>query len=1353
MIRSILFSLLLGSLLAGGWWLLQADQTYMASPVEPGNSHLRFIENQGQWEAHIQYLARLNQGAVFFEDNRITFHLTEDPLLDRHNHDHSQGFGHVHTHELPEPDSSIMQMHHAFQISFPGSNPQPQITTDLKDDTYFNYFVGNNPAKWASKVPLYEVIQYQELYPGIDMRWFGAGNEMKYEFWLDQGVSPAVIEVQYSGLNDLRLEQGQLILETALGELKELAPLAWQISARGNIPVACEFRLKRGKIHFHFPDGIDPNLPLVIDPTMVFSTYTGSTSDNWGFTATYDPAGNAYAGGIQYGSGTGYPLSLGAFQTVYVGGTSEVTISKFNANGTQLLYSTYLGGDPGFPTGQLDDIPHSLIVDENGQLVVFGRTLCPDFPTTPGVISESHQGGYDIFVSIFSSDGTSLIASTFIGGSGDDGQNGNLSVTGGDVTQYNYGDDSRGEVILSPNGEIIVGSVTQSSDFPIGTGGYQTTYSGIQDGLVMGLSPDLTAITFATFLGGIATDAIYSLKLDEDGNIYTAGGTNSANFPASGGYQSSFQGGLTDGFIAKFDPFGSSLMASTYLGTSSYDQAYLLDLDNAGNVYVMGQTLGAFPVVSPAVGPIQSTPGGRQFITKLDGDLTSIIYSTRYGSSVPTPDINISPTALLVDNCENVYAMGWGGTVNQNYGNGNTNNMPVTSDALQSTTDGSDFHMIVFDRDIQNLVYASYFGGSVTGPIGGDHVDGGTSRFDKEGIVYHAVCAGCGGNSSFPTLPGNVVSTTNNSGNCNLAIFKMNFELNNVIAQFTPRDTSEDPINLFSSGCAPLEVNFDNQSYEGFNPGAVTYFWEFDDQGASSNLENPVHTYQDSGLYRVMLVITDSASCNISDTTYRLIMVFPPPVVEIDPFDPPCLGDTLRLRSNDIGSDYLWEGPNILANETTRTVSVLGVPGDEYVLTFTDSRGCSNKDSIITDALQPPTSNPGGPYEMCLGDTIQLSGSGGVEYQWNSGSQILFAETDTPTVSPQADAWFSLTVIDSAGCRDRDSVMVSVNPLPEVDAGEDKTICVGESTQLGASGAVNYVWSPALEVDNPFIPNPTADPPTDAEFIVLGTDANGCQNQDTMQVSVIEPPLASVEGANSGCQGARILLTASGGETYQWGHGPTDAEIYVIVDSVPKVYTVVATLGECVGIPATIVVNPDSGFPNADFMFTPEVGWMPQEVQFINQSTGAATYFWDFQFAVNDNDRFSDEENPAVVFPFAGEYEITLVATSIYGCSDTITKDLLIENITLTVPSAFTPNEDEYNPYFYPGHYGLERLDITIYDRWGEKIYESLGPLDARWDGTYLGSPVQEGVYVYVVVGTGFTGQQIERIGTVTLIR
>ncbi|WP_315820823.1 hypothetical protein [Paraflavitalea speifideaquila] len=364
-----------------------------------------------------------------------------------------------------------------------------------------------------------------------------------------------------------------------------------------------------------------------------------------------------------------------------------------------------------------------------------GKTFSNNYPGT----LKGKGGGSDIVVTKLNAAGTGLIGSLRIGGLGNDGVNikdqlGSTMVP--NATFRFYGDDSRSEVILDKSNNIYVSAQTQSygpdDGMPVTPGVFQPASGGDQDGTVIKINPTCTDITWCSYLGGNNKDGAFVLAINPSNQeLYVAGVTTSGNFPPTskpGVYQSSFQGGVTDGFVSRISNDGTTLINTTYMGTSSFDAIYGIHFDKSGIPYIMGVTEGNWPVINAAY----SNPNSKQFIAKLKPDLSGFIYSTVFGNGSARP--NISPVAFLVDRCENVYISGWGGWLVPNANSANMDgvaNMPTTPDAIKTTTDNRDFYFIVIKRDASELLYGSYFGQE--GGFG-EHVDGGTSRYDEQGL-------------------------------------------------------------------------------------------------------------------------------------------------------------------------------------------------------------------------------------------------------------------------------------------------------------------------------------------------------------------------------------------------------------------------------------------------------------------------------------------------------------------------------------------------------------------------------------------------------------------------------------------
>lgn len=1100
------------------FFYLQAEQPQnvlipqIPSP-DPTSSDLRFVKNKGQWGEIPLYKVRFSGGDLWLCKDRLTFSFVAFPELDEDN-------GHFHTTSKDLHGKTIKG--HVYSIEFKGANPHPQIIESHLFEAYHNYFLGNDPDLWASNVPQYGLITYKDIYPNIDFRIYGLQNALKYEFIVHPGGDPNQIQLVYNGADKLKIKNNDLHIKASFVETTEQAPFSYQYIGGEAHKVPSYYRLKENHLSFDFPDGFQEGKQLVIDPTMVFSTKTGSFSDNWGFSATYDLAGNAYSGGIVYDfdpfvSTNRYPTTNGAFQRSFQGGISDVVVSKFNETGNQLLYSTYIGG-------RLDEQPHSLIVNNDNELYILGRSNSTDFPTSLNAYDRTLNGSFDLFVFRLSADGRQLLGSTFIGGSGADGVNFSEDLGSFGNLKYNYGDESRGEIQLDQQGSVYIVSPSQSDDYPVSFNAFQRNFGGAQDGVVTKLRSDLTDIYWSSYLGGSRDDAAYGIVVNEAQEVYITGGTESFDFPVTNdAVFSTYRGGRSDGFIIHLNPAGSEIMHSSYIGTTEYDQAFLVQLDQDENVYLLGQSLGSMPIVNPPSGPVYFNPAGGQFISKLSPDLGTTIYQTRFGSGVIP---NISPTAFLVDICGNVYATGWGGEVNNQ---GTTANMPITGDAVQARTDGSDVYMIVLSRDAQALLYGSYLGGDNTIVGRGEHLDGGTCRFDPSGVIYHAVCADCGGINLFPTTPG-VYSRNNRSDNCNLALFKMSFDFAGVTSAFVPRDTNDVQITG-AQGCAPFRVRFDNTSVAPSNN--VSYLWDFGNGNTSTDFE-PTFTFNQAGLFDVMLITTDPTSCNLSDTAFRRIEVFEPPTALIESIEPICPGDSVVLQASG-GVNYQWSPATAISDTRSSSPSVFPDQTTNYNLILADVNGCRASTSVEVEVRPPVNLVVGQDTTYCSNGGIELIANVAREgsYSWEPANLLDDPSLLNPMVLPLAEATtFTLTATDSVGCSETDSLRIN---LLSLSVPEDTTICEGESVPLLAQSQIsNISWTPVAGIDNPGSSSITASPAQTTTYTATAIlDAN-CQLEDQITVRVSPIPTAFAGDDQAGCPGDSFQLNAIGGSIYEW---------------------------------------------------------------------------------------------------------------------------------------------------------------------------------------------------------------------------
>ena len=718
---------------------------------------IAFIQNKGQWNPQVLYKADIPGGDLFITRKGLVYNFIDEDALH-----HQQ---HLHREEEVKA--------HAVFLNFVDANPNPQHIGMLANTTLYNYYFGNNKSNWVSGALAYKKVVLRGVYPNVDFEIAGVNGGVKTAFIVHKASSKNAIKLSYEGADSLYVEDYNLVVKHSLGSLKELPPVSFITNHQIIEELSTQYQLQNGVLQYQLtlPKGLSQHDSLIIDPSVVFSTFSGSVADNFGFTATFDGSGNSYAGGTVYSAG--FPTKAGAYQINFAGGSSsmqetarDIGILKFSPNGSQLLYATYIGG-------RNNEQPHSMSCDNQGNLYIMGTTRSNNFPTNAGY-DNTYNGGYDLFVCCLTPSGSSMLYGTLLGGLRDDGYNG----ISGDAQNYNdnapntfnYGDTYRGDIRLDKDNTVHIATTTQSSStdgLPLVNATQSSFGGGLQDGWVLVLPPQLNSIIMSTYLGGSGSDAAFSVRINGN-DFYIAGGTNSNDLPKNVTNPLKYNSGV-DGYVAKFTkatPY--TLQTTAYIGTPSYDQAFFVSTDLRNQVYVTGQTTGTFN----KVGNVYHENNGKTFTTVLDANLKTVVFQNAYGKSI------LSPSAFMVDKCERVYLSGWGGSSNMNFNRDVDRifGLVTTNDAFQRTTDGSDFYMIIFNRNLSSVGYATYFGG----PQSEEHVDGGTSHFDENGVVYQSVCAGCGGLSDFPTTIG-AYSRVNNGKRpngsptgCNNALFKFN---------------------------------------------------------------------------------------------------------------------------------------------------------------------------------------------------------------------------------------------------------------------------------------------------------------------------------------------------------------------------------------------------------------------------------------------------------------------------------------------------------------------------------------------------------------------------------------------------
>jgi len=1286
------------------------------------NAQNPFIENKGQFPKQVISKTNLPSGALFIEGAKLTYAFYDGKQL-------------ANIHDGLATNNRVDA--HAYSVSFLNANSD--VATTLKGESKFfeNYYLGDKSA-WVSGVKSYRKQVQKNIYEGIDLHFYVNDDKLKYELHLAENSNEKVIKLRYAGASNLTIDNGNLRVKTSVNSTLEYQPYAYQIINDIEVEVVCIYRLKRNILFFEFPNDYNRNYPLVIDPILEFSTYSGSTSDNFGYTATYDNFGFLYSGSTSFG--VGYPTTLGAFQLNYANaaGGTDVAITKYDTSGTTRIYSTYLGGEK-------DELPHSMIVNSANELFIFGTTGSADFPTTssayditfnggpafsPSGIGVSFPNGSDIFVSRLSTDGGSLLSSTFLGGTDNDGLNTASRL------KFNYADEVRGEIDIDKNNNIYIATCTQSGDFPI-IAGFQNTNNGGQEGCIVKMDNQLTSIIWSSYLGGSGNDGIYSLALDKDDNIYVTGGTTSADFPiTANAYQTLHQDSVrADAFISLINSEGTQILSSSYYGTEEYDQSYFVEIGSTDAVYLFGQTNASASTLVQNATYFQS--GSGQFIAVFTDDLSTVLRATVVGTGKGTPDI--SPTAFLVDVCDKIYLSGWGSAT----GGGplSTLNLPVITPAFQTTTDGNDFYLMVLDDALSSLVYATYFGGSQSA----EHVDGGTSRFDKKGIIYQSVCAGCGGNSDFPIEPNpGAVSVTNNSPNCNNGVFKFNFDFPMVIADF----------NADWVGC-DTAVSFQNLSSSN---SPIVYLWDFGD-ATTSVLEDPIHNYNQAGNYTVTLIATAPGACNVSDTIRKQVYILANSSDTITSIVK-CEEDQIQiglLPVNDPTITYAWSPTTNLSSVNISNPFCNSLSDIQYQLLISTG---SCIDTLLQNVIVITLQLDAGLDTSYCSDPVLLTASHDSNISsiiWSSNNNFTDTLSQNSNLLVSTIGIFYVRVL-SEDCQKIDSVEVKAGVIA-LNAGSDTSYC-SDPVLLTASHDSNIssiIWSSNNNFTDTLSQNSNLLVSTIGIFYVR-VISGVCEAIDSIEVKA-ERDNINLTGDLELCEGDSVFLKVNNLNpavpiiSYNWHSSASDSSSITDFPDSSRWYSVEV-------IDANGCIMKDSIFVNIYEYPILDSLWLNEDTIFRGEEVILTIQILPPHHII-DWIEFNNSDTILKDYPKTDYcYEVQVKNDSNFNCfiSDSIcvtVLDVFCNEDSIVVPTAFSPNEDGINEYYFIDD-DVARIitdfRLEIFNRLGQKVF-STTDITIKWDGTYRGKKLNPQVFDFYLELKCIGDKQLFKKGNITLIR
>lgn len=1284
---------------------------------------LEFIENKGQWTPQAKYATGIPGGTMFITKDGFMYVQTKEEDLHR-------------IHEMTDEGKDVSGetvTRFAYQVSFVNSNENAEFKNEDKSKAYNNYFIGNDPTKWASNVAKYGKVRINNLYKDINMIAYSKGTAFKYDFVVAAGANTDVIKMSFKGVKPTIDNNGDLVITTDINEVKEQAPYCYQEINGQKVTVPSKYIIDaNGNIGFSFPNGYDKSLQLVIDPVLVFATYSGGTGGGSGFysySTTYDQLGNMYAGsGAQ---NAGWPTTVGVSYQATWAALNDVGINKYNATGNTLIYSTYYGG-----SGQ--DYPHALYVNNNNELIIAGSTTSANLPTTAGA-DATLGGGTDIFICHLNVDGTALVGATYLGGNNVEP----VAFTGltGSLTTglANQNTTSPVELLASPNGDIWVVSNTRSNDFPVTANATQGVFAGGNtDAVIVKMNSTCTLpYIYSSYLGGAGDEGIFSVQFNQANNLVIGGVTTSANYPVSAGaLHNTAPGGNGDGFVSILNPTTGAIINSTYLGTDNSDQVIGVQVDGNDNIYAFGRTIGNYPVSAG----VYSIAGGDVFIDKLNPTLTASLLSTRLGASGNT---RYFPTAYLLDICGNTYICGLSATAG----------LPVTPDAFSATQ--APFWFSVLNPEFESPLYQSYFG------LGTDHTHTGTNRLDPTGIVYHSICNIQQYPFTQPPLAQNTPFAPNklNTGQ-DIVSFKFNFEATGVNSDF-----ELDPVlSGNDTGCAPYQVHFINTSVS-----AETFTWDFGDGSPTSNLSEPTHTYNTAGTYIVSLHANNAESCITDDTSFITITV-----LQVDPpdFD---VHDTILCtfeQAIHVGatinnpSQYTsieWTPLNgIVGANNTADITVDPSINNVYNVTVTNSAPgniCSFDDTkTVTIDLAPRELNIINPDTVvCQGAVIPITavGTPGYTYRWSPSTGVSDSTTLTPDITINQPNFYTLTG-SYADCPDTSvTINIGMQFNPQLTVSEDKFVCQGTDVTLESDvtpfrNDYSYSWTPLTSnLTTPDGPNTHLIVDSSITYYLSVQTPIGCSDADTVSITVYPIGFGSIISDTGYCAGTEgnINLWANGGATYQWspsyGLSGTNTANPIANPPTSTEYTVLITdTHNCLDTekvkvdvyPAAVINIPDS------------INVYPGESYQIEPASNCSYFTW-FPTSGLNNALISD---PRMSPEVRTRYFVT--ATTEHGCTVKDSVDILVQETVLDMPNAFKPGNGS-NPTFKPSRRGIAKLNsFTIYNRWGNKVYNSTD-INAGWDGTFNGVAQPLGVYMYVIDAVSNSGKILNIKGNVTLLR
>lgn len=705
-----------------------------------------FTENRGQLENdNIRFYVQ--GGGLWFSDDGVYIEVREE-LKKQYNNQNNIYTPLINNfHKEPSQFKRVI-----LKQTFIGKNP---IIPEARQRCIWtnNFFIGNDSSKWRSNVPNYREIYYENLYNGIDLRYYLIESGLKYDFIIHPGADVNKIRIRYDGAEGLKIDDfGNLIIQTKIRDIVDDRLFIYQ-QLNGTFLQIHGMYIIYNDLEYGFKilDKYNEHEILVIDPVLEYSTFIGSGATGHGIDV--DNAGNAVVTGYAYSF---HPTTPGAYDTSLNGGY-DVFVSKFNHNGSALIYSTFIGDFR-------DDYAHDIVIDDQDNVFVTGKTKSPNFPTTSGAYDTSHTNNWftwDGFVLKLNHNGTELLYSTFVHG-----------------TDH----DEPQSIAIDSFGNAYVTGYTQSNNFDTTPGANDTSYNGGRDAFVFKLNQTGQKLIYSTYLGGNSNDFGINIDVDSTGKAYITGRTLSNNFPTTPGVLDRTLNN-TEVFISVINQTGKGLIYSTYIGGNSADLGNAIKVDSKGNAIITGYTASSDFPTTPTANDTSYNGGAYDcFVLKINQTGEKLLFSSFIGGSGDDRGIDLE---LAADGTICIA----GQTV--------SNDLYLTDDAYDKTVNGTDIFIAKLTSSATQYLYSTYIGGS-----NGDYCE--AIALDPIGNAY---ATGWVVSSDFPITPGAYDSTYTSPRD--VVVFKFSFKPILFINSLTLMKYGEPTSIVYSRLCPyTFRVNF-----------------------------------------------------------------------------------------------------------------------------------------------------------------------------------------------------------------------------------------------------------------------------------------------------------------------------------------------------------------------------------------------------------------------------------------------------------------------------------------------------------------------------------------------------------------